>query len=146
MNILKLFKGAQFDYDQRKEENVIRNWNFKFFLFLTTLIFKPRWLCEQFSSFSCFMFCTTENARSPGIFCFTKALRLGIHFGAKAPGCPGGDGCRSKCHPNYGKLRRFLRLVRRLLGQTLVKVVQELGFVCCGDLLTLASQKQLHSN
>ena len=25
VNILKLFKGAKFDYDQIKEENVIRN-------------------------------------------------------------------------------------------------------------------------
>ena len=36
-NILKLFKGVKFDYDQIKEENVIRSWNFQFFLFLTTL-------------------------------------------------------------------------------------------------------------
>ena len=35
-----LFKGAKFDNDQRKEENVIRNWNFQSFLFLTTLIIK----------------------------------------------------------------------------------------------------------
>ena len=34
-------------------------------------------------------------ARPPGIFCFAKALGLGTHFGAKAPGCPGGDGNRS---------------------------------------------------
>ena len=26
----------------------------------------------------------------PGIFCCAKALGLGTHFGAKAPGCPGG--------------------------------------------------------
>ena len=29
-------------------------------------------------------------ARPPGIFCCAKALGLGTHFGAKAPGCPGG--------------------------------------------------------
>ena len=29
-------------------------------------------------------------ARTPGIFCCAKALGLGTHFGAKAPGCPGG--------------------------------------------------------
>ena len=29
-------------------------------------------------------------ARPPGIFCCAKALGLGAHFGAKAPGCPGG--------------------------------------------------------
>ena len=34
-------------------------------------------------------------ARPPGIFCCAKALGLGTHFGAKAPGCPGGDGNRS---------------------------------------------------
>ena len=28
----KLLKGAKFDYDQMKEENVIRNWNFHFFV------------------------------------------------------------------------------------------------------------------
>ena len=28
--------------------------------------------------------------RPPGIFCCAKALGLGTHFGAKAPGCPGG--------------------------------------------------------
>ena len=33
MNILKLFKGAKFDYDQIKEENVIRKWNFQIFCF-----------------------------------------------------------------------------------------------------------------
>ena len=38
VNIFKLLKGAKFDYDQIKEENVIRNLNFHFvFLFLTTL-------------------------------------------------------------------------------------------------------------
>ena len=37
VNVLKLFKGAKFDYDQIKEENVIKNGNFQF-LFLTTLI------------------------------------------------------------------------------------------------------------
>ena len=37
VNILKLFKGAKFDYDHIKEENVKSNWNFHFFLFLTTL-------------------------------------------------------------------------------------------------------------
>ena len=31
-------------------------------------------------------------AQSPGIFCCAKALGLGTHFGAKAPGCPGGGG------------------------------------------------------
>ena len=31
MNIFKLLKGALFDYDQIKEENVIRNSNFQFF-------------------------------------------------------------------------------------------------------------------
>ena len=34
MNIFKLFKGAEFDYDRRKEENVF---NFSIFLFMTTL-------------------------------------------------------------------------------------------------------------
>ena len=29
-------------------------------------------------------------ARPPGIFCCAKAPGLGTHFGAKAPGCPGG--------------------------------------------------------
>ena len=29
-------------------------------------------------------------ARPPGIFCSGKALGLGTHFSAKAPGCPGG--------------------------------------------------------
>ena len=29
-------------------------------------------------------------ARPLGIFCYAKALRLGTHSGAKAPGCPGG--------------------------------------------------------
>ena len=29
-------------------------------------------------------------ARPPGIFCCAKTLGLGTHFGAKAPGCPGG--------------------------------------------------------
>ena len=29
----KLLKGAKFDYDQIKEENVIRNSNFQFFCF-----------------------------------------------------------------------------------------------------------------
>ena len=33
MNILKLFKVAEFDYDQIKEENFITNWNFQFFGF-----------------------------------------------------------------------------------------------------------------
>ena len=28
--------------------------------------------------------------RPPGIFCCAKAPGLGTHFGAKAPGCPGG--------------------------------------------------------
>ena len=37
VNILKLFKGAKFDYDQIKEENIIRSFNFSNFLFLTTL-------------------------------------------------------------------------------------------------------------
>ena len=32
MNIFKLLKGAKFDYDQIKEENVIRNSNFQFFV------------------------------------------------------------------------------------------------------------------
>ena len=32
---------------------------------------------------------------APGIFCCAKARGLGTHFGAKAPGCPGGDGNRS---------------------------------------------------
>ena len=32
VNIFKLLKGAKFDYDQIKEENVIRNWNFQFFV------------------------------------------------------------------------------------------------------------------
>ena len=27
----QVFKGAKFDYDQIKEENVIRNWNFHIF-------------------------------------------------------------------------------------------------------------------
>ena len=31
-------------------------------------------------------------ARPPGIFCCAKAPGLGTHFGAKAPGCPGGGG------------------------------------------------------
>ena len=31
VNILKLFKGAKFDYDQIKEENVISGWNFQSF-------------------------------------------------------------------------------------------------------------------
>ena len=35
-------------------------------------------------------------ARPPGIFSCAKALGLGTYFGAKAPGCPGGDGNRSK--------------------------------------------------
>ena len=30
------------------------------------------------------------NARPQGIFCCAKARGLGTHFGAKAPGCPGG--------------------------------------------------------
>ena len=30
-------------------------------------------------------------ARPPGIFCCAKAPGLGTHFGAKAPGCPGGE-------------------------------------------------------
>ena len=38
MNILQLFKGIKFDYDQRKEENVKGIEIFNFFLFLTTLI------------------------------------------------------------------------------------------------------------
>ena len=29
-------------------------------------------------------------AQPPGIFCCAKAPGLGTHFGAKAPGCPGG--------------------------------------------------------
>ena len=33
VNIFKLFKGAKFDYDQIKEENVIRNWNCQIFCF-----------------------------------------------------------------------------------------------------------------
>ena len=33
VNILKLLKGSKFDYDQIKEENVIRNLNFHFFCF-----------------------------------------------------------------------------------------------------------------
>ena len=33
VNIFKLLKGAKFDYDQIKEENVIRNLNFHFFCF-----------------------------------------------------------------------------------------------------------------
>ena len=37
MNIFKLLKDTKFDYDQIKLENVIRNWNVQFFLFLTTL-------------------------------------------------------------------------------------------------------------
>ena len=37
VNIFKLRKGAIFDYDQIKEGNVIRNSNFQFFWFLTTL-------------------------------------------------------------------------------------------------------------
>ena len=37
MNIFKLLKGAKFDHDQIKEENVIRNFKFSIFLFLTTL-------------------------------------------------------------------------------------------------------------
>ena len=32
MNILKLFKGAKFDYDQIKEENVIKNGNYLIFV------------------------------------------------------------------------------------------------------------------
>ena len=32
----------------------------------------------------------TLLARPPGIFCCAKAPGLGTHFGAKAPGCPGG--------------------------------------------------------
>ena len=32
MNIFKLFKGAKFDYDQIKEENVVRNLNFQVFV------------------------------------------------------------------------------------------------------------------
>ena len=31
-------------------------------------------------------------AQPPGIFCCANAMGLGTHFGAKAPGCPGGDG------------------------------------------------------
>ena len=31
VNILKLFKGAKFDYDKRNEKNVIWNWNFQIF-------------------------------------------------------------------------------------------------------------------
>ena len=37
VNILKLFKGAKFDYDHIKEENVKKQLKFSFFLFLTTL-------------------------------------------------------------------------------------------------------------
>ena len=37
VNILKMFKGAKFDYDEIKEENVMRSRNFQIFLFLTTL-------------------------------------------------------------------------------------------------------------
>ena len=37
MNIFKFLKVAKFVYDQIKEENVIKNWNFQIFLFLTTL-------------------------------------------------------------------------------------------------------------
>ena len=33
VNTFKLLKGAKFDYDQIKEENVIRNSNFRFFCF-----------------------------------------------------------------------------------------------------------------
>ena len=33
VNIFKLLKGEKFDYDQIKEENVIRNSNFQFFCF-----------------------------------------------------------------------------------------------------------------
>ena len=42
-------------------------------------------------------------ARPPGIFCCAKAPGLGTHFGAKAPGCPGGmvtgqiDTCITHC-------------------------------------------------
>ena len=35
------------------------------------------------------------KARPPGMFCCAKALGLGTHFGAKAPGYPGGDGNQS---------------------------------------------------
>ena len=37
VNILKLFKGAKFDYDQIKEENVNQELKFSIFLFLITL-------------------------------------------------------------------------------------------------------------
>ena len=33
LNILNLFNGAKFDYDQIKEENVIRSCNFQIFCF-----------------------------------------------------------------------------------------------------------------
>ena len=38
MNILKLFKGAKFDYDQIKERKCYQELKFSNFLFLTTLI------------------------------------------------------------------------------------------------------------
>ena len=31
--MLKVFKGAKFDYDQIKDENAIRIWNFQIFCF-----------------------------------------------------------------------------------------------------------------
>ena len=37
VNIFKLLKDAKFDYDQIKEENVVRNWNFQLFCFFTNL-------------------------------------------------------------------------------------------------------------
>ena len=42
MNILKLFKGAKFDYDQRKE--CYHELKFSNFLFLTTLIIKKGYI------------------------------------------------------------------------------------------------------
>ena len=58
-------------------------------------------------------------ARPPGIFCCAKALGLGTHFGAKAPGCPGGmvtsqiDTCVTTittCQTAANKQRQCLQL------------------------------------
>ena len=46
VNIFKLFKGAKFDYDQIKEENVSGIEIFNFFLFLTTLRYENYFQCS----------------------------------------------------------------------------------------------------
>ena len=51
VNIFKLFKGTKIDYDQIKEENVVRSWNFQFYCFWppSSLLFLPAELGEAMS-------------------------------------------------------------------------------------------------